>query len=123
MANQTGKINSNLITNVLLGLISILLIVLIALFAYSQYNDTAQARADATKRDAQVEKITQMSQENQTAIDDLYSDYIRDRGYVTEKETDYLLKRALVGDEYIIHGLMFLATQNNQILQLLGEMK
>ena len=127
MTDQTNFPKGNLITNVLLGVIIVLLVILIALFATTQARNASQASAEtaseAVAREALVNKIAQMSKENQVAIDDLYNDYIRDRGYLTEEETDYLLKRGLVGDEYIVHGILFLAKQNNQILEMLAELQ
>jgi len=123
MTNQTGNPRSNLITNVLLGIIIVLLIAVIVLFASAQSRAAAQSMTDAANREAVIDEIAQISQDNQIAIEDLYQDYVRDRGYHTEEEEDYLLKQALVGDEYILHALMFLAAQNNQILELIAGMK
>lgn len=123
MVNQTKNLHSSTITNILLAFIAILLIVQLVMSSLVQAKSVEQEKLTAKEHEAYIAKIEQYSLENSNAIDDLFNDYKRDRDFHTEKEENYLLKQIIVGDEYIIHGLMFLARQNIQILDCLAQLK
>ena len=128
MESKNGQFKLNF-QNILLVLIALLLATQLIVTGILLSMQIRLANAQASRQDSLSEMVYQYQEENKLANDDLISDYQRDRDVYAQlqidsgEETDPQLQQIIIGNDYIIHALMRLATQDGQILELLSEMR